>query len=187
MRSTLCTFVFLLIAQLILAQSPPILKGPRPYKHPNSVQLELGGSGVDYSLNYEGVFFNDARWKTAVRLGIGVARSPIRPGFYPEIRIPLMLNEQLSLGSFHMEVGAGICMMNAMRFWSEPVEYFGRGYPKHPFAIFNGGMRFQRPEGRLILKANYTPFWRLDELMPRLTFYNDRWINAFGFTVGVAI
>ena len=122
------------------------------FQNKNSFQLDLGGHGLFYSVNYERILINGNRYKTASQLGISYypASTGIR-----DIWMPIGVNEILSFGKHHIEAGLGyIVIREATRDpENNPDEWFWSG-------IMSGriGYRYQKPGGRLILRAAFTPF-----------------------------
>ena len=122
------------------------------FQNKNSFQLDLGGHGLFYSVNYERILINGNRFKTASQLGISYypASTGIR-----DIWMPIGVNEILSFGKHHIEAGLGyIVIREATRDpENNPDEWFWSG-------IMSGriGYRYQKPGGRLILRAAFTPF-----------------------------
>ncbi len=169
-----------------LAQTEVKIKGPRPYLHRHSIQLELMGACNSWSLNYEGVFVNRPRFKSAIRVGANVADKYIRPGFYAKLRFPVMLYEQLSFGSHHLEVGAGILITNTFEYHFARYGYWGGRI--FPLGALSAGYRFQIPERRWILKVAYTPMVHIVP-MPYIMEINgfSKWTHAIGVTVGYAL
>ena len=121
------------------------------FQDKNSVQLDLGGHGLFYSINYERILHNGERFNTAAQIGFS---------YYPpgtgvrDLWIPLGINEIFSFGNHHIEAGLGfIAIREAARdpdnnpdywFWSN---------------MFSGriGYRYQKPDGRFLFRAGFTP------------------------------
>lgn len=122
-----------------------------PFQNKNSFQLEILGSTVFYSLNYERILINGGRLKTAAQAGIS---------YYPpslgvrDFWLPIGINEIISFGNHHIEAGMGYMpVRESLRdpdlqviewFWSHMIT--GRI-----------GYRYQKPDGHLILRAAFTP------------------------------
>jgi len=122
------------------------------------MQVDLGGHGLFYSLNYERILLNGGRFKTASQAGISYY--PPRTGIR-DIWIPLGINEIFSFGNHHLEAGIGyLPIREALRYPDDtPDEWFW----SH---LMTGriGYRFQKPEGRLILRAAFTPVLEMEYL-----------------------
>lgn len=122
------------------------------FQNKNSFQLDLGGHGLFYSVNYERILINGNRFKTASQ--IGISYYPASTGIR-DIWMPIGVNEILSFGKHHIEAGLGyIVIREATRDpENNPDEWFWSG-------IMSGriGYRYQKPGGRLILRAAFTPF-----------------------------
>jgi len=123
----------------------------------NSIQIELFGHGLFYSLNYERIVINGERFKTSAQLGFS---------YYPpstgvrDIWIPFLLNEIMSFKNHHIELGMGYIFINeAVRTVDNEVESrFWDG-------ILTGriGYRYQKPGGRLMLRVAFTPLLEYSE------------------------
>jgi hypothetical protein len=132
---------FLLAGLSLLTQAQelakPIHKG---FDKKNSVQFELFGHGLFYSVNYERVLINRHKFKTTAQAGIS---------FYPvDIRmlwIPLSVNQLISFNQHHLELGIGQVLTLDSDEWE-------------PFGSFRIGYRYQKPEGRFLFRAGFTPF-----------------------------
>ncbi len=121
----------------------------------NSVQLDLGGQGLFYALNYERILFNQQRWKTAAQVGVS---------YYPESTgildywFPVGINEMYSMGSHHVEAGlAFVWVRSASRGSRNEVLHWFWDY----FASGRLGYRYQKPDGRFLFRAGFTPFLEL--------------------------
>lgn len=149
----------LLINKFIAAQqfNNETLKVAEVYKEtrfskPNSIQFELLGQGFVYSINYERILLNGTLLKTAVDAGIA---------FYPPVTdmtnfvIPLSLNEILTFGNHHLELGIG----TAIQFDVYNPSESGVNYRDFD-CYYNGrlGYRFQNPKGKYLFRIGYTPF-----------------------------
>ena len=122
----------------------------------NSLQIDFGGQGLFYSLNYERVFINSPKFKTAAQ--IGVAYYPPATGVR-DLWIPIGLNEIIGKGKHHFEAGIGFT----------PIREASRDMENNPMewywtTVMSGriGYRYQKPSGRLILRASFTPILELD-------------------------
>ncbi len=179
-------FFAFLIGSLSLgfAQTETTIIGPRPYRHLNSVQLELLGSGGAYSINYERILLNGHIFQTGIRSGVGITGSPFGLWEAPETRIPILVSEQVSYGRHHLEVAGGITLMNSYNFWI--LKHASYGNKLFPMGALSGGYRYQKPEGRLIFRVAYTPFFRLKKIDWSATMGDPKLIHSFGATVGYA-
>jgi hypothetical protein len=110
----------------------------------NSIEFELFGHGLFYSLNYERLFLNYKRFKTLGQIGIA---------YYPEITgviplwIPVSVNQLISFDSHHMELGIGQVIHNE-----------GDRSNYEAFGSFKVGYRYQKTGSRLLFKIAFTPF-----------------------------
>lgn len=161
-----------------LAQAPE-KSGPQPFSHMNSVQVDFLGHGGIYSVNYERVQHNGARFKTVLRGGAG-----IYPAYSGEsgirFKVPVTINEVVTLiGGHHAEIGAGIVLTNDYNFVALPVA--GRFDGVEEYAAFHLGYRYQHPNCPLLFKTAFTPFLG--------TFHREfkpDFIPSFAVTVGYA-
>ena len=75
--------------------------------------------------------------------------------------MPICVNELYSFGNHHIEGGLGyVVIREAIRDTeNNPEEWFWSG-------VFTGriGYRFQKPDGRLILRAGFTPFLEHEDI-----------------------
>ena len=140
------------ILSLITISAVPQQIKDNSQQNKNSFQIELGGHGLVYSINYERILFNAQHFKTAAQIGFS---------YYPpstgvrDIWMPVCINELYSLGNHHIEGGVGyVVIREAIRdAENNPDEWFWSG-------VFTGriGYRYQKPEGHLVLRAGFTPF-----------------------------
>lgn len=110
------------------------------FERKNSVQLELGGPALFYSLNYERVLLNKPRLKTTGEVGISLI-----PLDHLYLIVTPAVNQLISFGSHHAEVGAGIL------FGYTGISYF--------YIISRIGYRYQRPSARFFFRIRHTPFF----------------------------
>jgi hypothetical protein len=151
MKNILLLIVFIAATTAIHAQDP--LRDSLRFRTHNSVQLELGGHGLFYSLNYERVFINGQRFKTSVQAG--VAYYPPPTGIR-ELWFPVSLNEIFSFNKHHVELGAGCLIIN------EPGLSIIGETPRRrtqTMIIARVGYRYQKPGGRFILRVGFTPIF----------------------------
>ena len=128
---------------------------PFEFQHKNSIQLELFGHGVFYSVNYERILINGEKYKTTGQAGFA---------WYPpatdvrEFWIPVSINELVSFNKYHLEFGLGTAFTNeemqdltgeTTRDWST-------------FLTGRVGYRYQKPNGRFIFRIGFTPLFELD-------------------------
>ncbi|MFA5816870.1 MAG: hypothetical protein WC865_14760 [Bacteroidales bacterium] len=146
-------FVSLILAVLTAsAFTQPVVIQNNKFTYRNSVQFELFGHGLIYSLNYECVLINRNRLKTTAQ--IGFSYYPPAAG-YREIWIPVGINEMISFNKHHIEIGIGQVLTN-----ERPIRDFTGTYHREWDGFFSGriGYRYQKPNGRLIIRAGFTPF-----------------------------
>lgn len=157
MRLILVVLIISTLTMTALSQKTDTLKTNFVYK--NSVQAELFGHGLLYSLNYERVIFNGQKFKTTGQLGFSYY--PPKTGFI-DIWIPLVINEIFSFNKHHIELGLGHVFTN------EAVRYFDYSVLERQWGGFltaRLGYRYQKHNGRLIVRAGFTPFFEYRDLI----------------------
>lgn len=117
----------------------------------NSIQLEAGGHGYIYSLNYERIVFNKPKIKESIQFGI--TYYPKFLGF-TDLWIFASSNSIRTFGNHHFEIGIGIMSTidipknlnneNVHLSWS-------------PFLTGRIGYRYQKPEGKFLFRIGFTP------------------------------
>jgi len=123
------------------------------FKRKNSVQLELGGHGLAYSLNYERNLLNARFFKTSVQLGFSFYPKPI--DLRSRLWIPLSINQLFSLKQHHLEAGLGLVFTQFQNYSIE-----GSMIAENKLETFISGKigyRYQKPEGRMQYKILFTP------------------------------
>jgi hypothetical protein len=147
-----------LILSLVLVVLTLNLAGQKNnFDFKNSVQLEAGGHGLFYSLNYERIIINGISFKTTAQAGIS---------YYPkntgirDIWMPLVINELFSFNKHHIELGAGyVLIREASRdLDGNPESWFWSG-------VLTGrlGYRYQMPDGRINIRVGFTPFLEYED------------------------
>ena len=117
----------------------------------NNAQLELGGHGILYSVNYERFIINKEKFKTAIQLG--VAYYPPFTGLR-DVWIPVGVNEIISFGKHHIEAGIGTIIIreSTRGVDNQAVDWDWNGF-------FSGrlGYRYQKTDGKFLWRAGFTP------------------------------
>lgn len=123
----------------------------KKFEHPNSILLDLGGHGLFYSLNNERILINNDRLKTTGQ--VGISYYPASTGIR-DVWMPVGINEIFSFSNHHFEAGAGVVFIReALReTYNTASEWFWS-------TLLSGriGYRYQKPEGRLIVRIGFTP------------------------------
>ena len=128
------------------------------FQNKNSLQVDLDGPGIFYSLNYERVLLNGEKFKTTSQ--VGVSYYPPQTGMR-DIWIPIGINELISYGNHHLEVGIGYMpIREALR---DP-ELQVREWIWSHTATGRLGYRYQKNDGHLILRVAFTPVLEIDPL-----------------------
>jgi hypothetical protein len=146
------------------------------FSHRNSFHLELGGTAGYYSVNYERNLINLSRFKTSGQLGFGYL-----PGECCDLRIPAGIIEQISFTNHHIEIGIGY--MSVRELTRDDMGALNRIWTD----ILTGriGYRFQKPDGRLILKIGFTPL--LQRERPGLNYNPNAPFKVFAPMGGVSV
>lgn len=130
-------------------------------RHNKAVFLELGGSGLIYSLNYDMRLNRGRQDGMGFRVGIGglggsasSGGDNVSAGF---VAIPLTFNYLLGERRHALELGAGATILTGRAEGSVEGEFFeGRGTA--PLAHANIGYRFQSLGNGFTGRVTYTPF-----------------------------
>ncbi|MGZ8508403.1 MAG: hypothetical protein ACXWXW_14565 [Bacteroidia bacterium] len=110
----------------------------------NSVNIELAGHGVLYSVNYERILINNNKYKTAAQIG---------GTYYPKSLIThFLVNEIISFNKHHIELGAGA---------SPGIGLENTGHYFIDYVSLRGGYRYQQPDGNIVFKLAFTPLLAL--------------------------
>lgn len=127
------------------------------FTYKNSVQAELFGHGLFYSLNYERVILNGQKFKTTGQLGM--AYYPPETG-YINVWIPLVVNEIYTINKHHVELGFGHVFTNEAL-----LDFDGSTISRSWGGFLTGrlGYRYQKPNGRLIIRVGFTPFLEYED------------------------
>ncbi len=153
MKNFILSLVFILLTLNLSGQKSE----SNNFKLKNSLQIEAGGHGLFYSLNYERVLFNGNRLKTAVQAGISYY--PPKTGIR-DLWMPIVINELFSFYKHHIELGAGFIVIREA---SRDIE----GNPEFWFwsGVLTGrlGYRYQIPDGRINIRVGFTPFLEYED------------------------
>ena len=151
-KATFLLFILMLQACLTTAQVKLTPQERRTFKRTSSVQVEALGYGGYYSVNYERILYNMARFKLGVQLGAGYL--PASTGAVP-LNLPLTVNGLISFNRHHIECGPG-----AMLSYDEISD---DNHELKPYLCFKAGYRYQPPLSRWLVKALFTPLLELTE------------------------
>ena len=145
------------------------------FSYKNSIEFELFGHGSLYSIDYERLIVNKKKIKTLGQ--IGFAYYPESTGVIP-LWIPISINQLISFNSNHLEFGIGQIIINdEMPDGKDDYKLFGS---------LKIGYRYQKPNGRILIKAAFTPvieYW--DRIEKNI--FGDRSVEFIpwgGITVG---
>lgn len=147
---TFFAFVLLICSSILFSQGS---NSPTKFENKNSVQLDAGGHGMFYSLNYERIIFNGKRFKTAAQVGFSYYP---RSWGYIELWTPIGINEIFSFtNKHHIELGIGIVPTRSPSPKME--EMFDSYSPWSYFLSARLGYRYQKPDGNFLFRAGFTP------------------------------
>ena len=153
MKALITTAIIVLVTLTVFCQEKVTL--PFEFQHKNSIQLELFGHGVFYSINYERILLNGEKFKTTGQAGFA---------WYPpatdvrEFWLPVSINELFSFNKHHVEFGLGTVFTV-----EENLERSGKT-TRAWYNLLSGriGCRYQKPNGRFIFRIGFTPLYELD-------------------------
>lgn len=123
------------------------------FKKKNSVNLEAFGHGVWYSLNYERILINKNPYKLSVQAGLAAYPHFFSVYNYFGAVLPVSLNFLKSFSpqhQHHLELGVG------HSFWYS-YDFRSKTTWNSKFLTFKAGYRYQKPDGRLVLKFLFSP------------------------------
>jgi hypothetical protein len=146
----------------------------------NNAQIELGGHGLYYSLNYERVLINRQKFKTTAQIGFALyppnSQSKDSCRFCHTFRrLPILINELISFDRHHIELGLGYLLAQNTYALS------GGGSVDSGWTGFIAGRlgyRYQKPNGRLIIRAGFTP------LLSTSSYFGKRFYSWGGLAIG---
>lgn len=116
----------------------------------NSLYLEVGGSGLIYSINYDRVIQD----RFSVRAGAAVYGDS---GFF----VPVLGNYLLGKGNSRLELGLGIAAFSITFGFFDSEEEVSRILGTASFAY-----RYQKPGGGIFGKAGFTPLFNGSGVLP---------------------
>ena len=135
-----------------------------PFQKKNSIQVEAFGHGLIYSVNYERVVLNFPHFKTMAQIGLGYF--PPKTGLI-QFWVPVLFTQLFSFNQHHIELGGGhVYIDHASPLGDNNLRTFLTG----GFLTARLGYRFQKPDGRWIFRAAFTPFaeffgsWNLSQI-----------------------
>jgi hypothetical protein len=150
MKGLLLIFLIVLVVGTVSAQEieEPLMK--------NTIFLELAGNGGFYSLNYDRILLEKAKWKLAGRIGAMYYREELNYLDYNhslKIAVPIEASYLRGKGDHYLELGIG------MTPWYENYKDFDASEISHIVLLSSArlGYRYQKKEGGMFLKAGFTP------------------------------
>ena len=153
MKNLLLFIILSAYGTLLFSQETKIQE--EKFNHLNSIQLEMGGHGLFYSLSYERIILNGNKFKTAGQFGLSYY--PSNTGIR-DLWLPFVVNEIFSFRNHHIETGLGIIGIREAKrdMENNPEEWF---WSKILTARL--GYRYQKPHSRYLFRAGFTPFLEL--------------------------
>ncbi|MAY83846.1 MAG: hypothetical protein CMP59_06890 [Flavobacteriales bacterium] len=136
------TFPFLLIAQ-------------EERKAMNSLQFELGGHGVSYTISYERFLISSEKFKLSAQSGFSY--NPPIIGMI-ELWLPVNINQLYSIGNHYIESGFGI-VPHYSSVWGIDNQIVD--WEWYTFMSARVGFRFQHASRPFFLRAGFTPFFEI--------------------------
>jgi len=152
------------------------------FSRKNSVQLEAGGHGFFYSLNYERFWLNENKWKASTQ--VGASYYTPKSGVIP-LWLPITANVMYSLKQHHVELGLGRTVtLENMGIGEQKIYWSG-------FWVGRLGYRYQKPDGKWLIRASFSPILEDFVMNPRFkgSFLSSIYIHplpalAFGYCFG---
>ncbi|ARS37848.1 hypothetical protein CA264_12745 [Pontibacter actiniarum] len=137
----------LLAGLLLLALQARAQRHPGTFSAMNAYYLEMGGNSDTYSLNFDRLLYQYYNFKAGVRAGIGTNLffQEGEPGVYPVV--PLEVLGMVGGTQNHVEFGLGY----TRRFTGDPDLL-------HNMYFARVGLRYQHPQGGLLVRLAVTPF-----------------------------
>jgi hypothetical protein len=171
-KTLVLTAALMLTMQLCQGQEPVQIN---EFRIPNnSIYLEIFGSSLLYSFNYERNIFEKERLGLSARVGAGYAdlsfSQPERDYVFP-LTISILFQGYKRL---YVEVGSGLTFKRDGRAEDEHEEWT---YESNYYVTTNLGIRYQGKQG-FLCRAAYTPFLDLQED------FAHGWWNGFGISLG---
>lgn len=142
-----------------------------------TVYSELGGASLGITLNVDKVLFRLGSWQGSVRGGFG--RYNIENNRVKFCSVPIGITFfNRPLGRHHKELGLNISFVRGSAF---KVGYFSDPIVSEAFYLTPTiGYRFQKPEGSVFVKVQYSPFILIKELESRLLdLRSPGWVTHF--------
>jgi hypothetical protein len=143
--------IFLLLILFLTSSYSVHAQDSKTFDYKNNIQLELGGHGLIYSINYERILINNELLKTSGQ--IGIAYYPPLIGFR-DIWIPIGVNEILSVNNHHFEAGVGTVIIREA---ARDSNNTATNWSWDAFLSARVGYRYQKPQGRFLLRVAFTP------------------------------
>jgi hypothetical protein len=169
----------ILLAVMILLACSTYAQDTSRFVKLNSVQLELGGHGLMYSLNYERILMNADRFKIAGQVGFS---------YYPPFTgvidywIPVGINGLYSIRNHHIEFGAGVIIN---RISTRDANNIAIDWDWEGFLSARLGYRYQKPNGRFIFRAGFTPVMETN-ILTKSKYIDSGFITDFHPLPGVS-
>jgi hypothetical protein len=119
----------------------------------NSVEFNIAGHGIYYSFGYERLLINRRKYKLSAK--IDLAYYPASLNIAQAVWIPTTINQIVSFGKHHAELGAGILISRDNIYKKHRDNYMEKQWEK--YGIFSFGYRHQKNNSRILYKILFTP------------------------------
>ena len=152
--SLLSTILILLFSLPLMAQ-----KEATPISAKNAVYLELVGSGLLYSLNYDRIFYQKGWFKSAARIGFSALPKKFETETYWNAALPLELLGMYGRSEHHLEFGVGYTpyyYASAKHVIVSKGDEFDQ-YRLRSIVPFRVGYRYQKADGGLVFRIGFLP------------------------------
>ncbi|WP_146260455.1 hypothetical protein [Algoriphagus chordae] len=130
----------------------------------NMIFLEIGGNAGQYAFNYGRLFYQKESFKLTVNVGFSLWMDPIENSTVWNPALPLELSALLGKSKHNFEFGVGLTPYLEADITSsfESGELVQTKGPRNLASIlpFRIGYRYQKPEGGLLFRVGYTPFFK---------------------------
>jgi hypothetical protein len=152
----------LALAAASLAARPALAQETAPTAR-NAVYVELFGSGLLYSINYDRLLTPNV----AGRVGLMFASAEDDEGDSGTVAIvPITASYLFGRGNSHFEAGLGFAVASADFDTEELIDVDESGSSTGVYGTGVLGYRYQRPDGGFVFRAGLTPIITTDSFLP---------------------
>lgn len=140
--------------------------------------VELGGHAGDYSVNIEHKFFNTRHLTFNGWIGFGKGTFGSGESKRNFLGVPVGVSVFTGSKSSHLQIDVAVSYLEGREY-----NFFGQD-SKSLYIVPGFGYRFQKPNGGLFLKAQYTPLIKVKEYTDILPFQRTGAQHFFGVSAG---